>query len=129
MIITSVRAADLRNLVAIQSLPALISRNSDGSEKRTTEQWSNLWANVPAKIDTAGGLEFYTAKQVNDQLTHEITIRWHKGVQPTMRVLFNDPVEGATRYFDIRAVLNPNNGVRWILLLHCRELVGREAQT
>lgn len=128
MITTSVRAGELRNPLVIQTLPAPVVRNLDGSEKRSTDQWATF-VKTRGKIDDQGGKEFFAAKSVNASLTHEITIRWRRGIQPKMRVMFADPVERITRYFDIQSIPNPNNGVRWILLLHCRELVGREAQT
>ncbi len=128
MITTSVRASELRNQIVIEGLPFTISRNANGSEARTGSEWQPL-CNAGAKIDTQGGREFFNAKQLNTELTHEITIRWQPGIVTKMRVRFDDPVEGVTRYFDIRAIVNPNNQTRWILLLHCRELVGREIQT
>jgi SPP1 family predicted phage head-tail adaptor len=128
MITTSIRAGDLRDVIVIQALPTAIARNPDGSEKRTTDQWATF-ATARAKIDSQGGKEFYAAKTVNAALTHEITVRWQQGITTGMRAQFIDPVEGTTRYFDIQSIVNPNSQERWILLLHCRELIGREVQS
>ncbi len=129
MIEKSVAAGDLRNEIVIEAIDSVPERNEDGSEGRAGDQWQPF-VQARAKIDTQGGREFFQAKQINAQLTHEITIRWQQGITSKMRVRFEDPVEGTTRYFDIASPpVNPNNGIRWILLLHCRELVGREVKS
>lgn len=119
---------ELRNLIEIQALPAKVVRNPDGSVNRATPQWG-AFATVYAKIDSTGGKEFQAGRQVNPQLTHELTVWWKAGIVPSQRIKFQDPNNEATRFFDIQAVVNPNNEVRYQLLLHCKELVGREAVT
>lgn len=126
---TTLLASELRNVVVIESLPAKRARNTDGSEKRSDDQWKPFptESGTPrrAKIDTKGGREFFQARSVNAELTHEITVRWQAGIESKMRVRFDDPLNATRRYFDIHAVVNPENQARYVLLLHCRELVGR----
>jgi SPP1 family predicted phage head-tail adaptor len=114
--------ADLINRGTIER--AAITRAGDGGEVKA---WQAL-ATTSAAIDTKGGKEFYRARQVNAELTHELTI-WYQDVQPSDRFKYVDPKSNATRYFDIQAVVNPSNEQRHMLLLHCRELVGREVNT
>lgn len=123
-----VPSGTLRNPIVIQALPVPPVRNSDGSEKRTPDQWQ-LFCNARASIDDSGGREFWAAKQVNADLTHEVKIRWRKGITPGMRILFHDYNQDLDRYFDIRGIVNPNDQIRRILLLHCRELIGRQSVT
>lgn len=114
--------------VVIEKLPATKARNADGGEKRSADQWEGhceRWA----KIDTQGGREFYRARSVDNSLTHELTVYWNVGITPKMRVRFDDPIEGVTRYFSIEAVVSKDPGRNWVLLLHCKEVVGREART
>ena len=105
-----------------------MARNLDGGEKRSSSQWTQF-TTAWGRIDSKGGAEFFRAKAVNADLTHEITIRWQPGITPKMRVLFQDPNDGSDRYFDIQSIPNPNNQIAYILLLHCRELLGREARS
>ena len=97
---------DLCNQVVIQALPAPPARNTDGSQRRSGGEWATF-AEAWAKVDTRGGKEFFAARAVNAELTHELTIYWQAGIQSKMRVLFADPVEDAARYFDIQAIVNP----------------------
>lgn len=120
---TALAAGSLRNRIVLQQASA--TRAADGSEVKT---WNDLMT-VSAMIDTQGGREFYQAKAVNAELTHEITIRYQTGLAPAMRVKFTDPKENTDRYFDIRSILNPDNQKRRVLLLHVRELVGRQIQS
>lgn len=124
----TLNAGELRNVIVIQSLPAVIAQDSRGGENRGEDQWSTV-VTAHAKIDTQGGREFMAARAVNAELTHEISIRWMPGLGPGMRVLFTDPSTGNNRYFDIRAVVNPNNEIPYSLLLHVRELVDRVSVT
>lgn len=114
--------------IVIEKLPATKARNADGGEKRSVDQWEThceAWA----KIDTQGGREFYRARSVDNTLTHELTIYWQLGITPKMRVRFEDPIELVTRYFSIEAIPSKDPARSWMLLLHCKELVGREART
>ncbi len=128
MISTSIRAGELRNQITIQVMPSPRPRNADGGETRSDDKWMT-YVVCAAKIDTAGGQEFMRARAVNATLTHEITIRWFQGIKPNMRVLFSDPIEGVDRSFNISSIVNPNTEIRYSLLLHCVELVGRTATT
>ena len=112
----------LRNLVVLQQ-PA-IGRGSDGSEIKAYPDT----ASVRAEIIFGTGREFVAAKSVDADLTHMLTIRYYPGIASDWRVKFHDPLDGSTRYFDVRSV-KPLGPTRRYQLLQCRELVGLEPQT
>ncbi len=81
---------------------------------RTPQDLFTCWA----KISTTGGREFQQAKAMTPQLSHEVTIRWRRDIQPTAKDIF---VFGA-REFDISAVINVMERNE-DLMLHCVERV------
>jgi len=99
-----------------------IGRASDGAEQKT---WPDT-ASVKAAIDFGEGREYYSAKTVTADLTHLLTIYTYPGLDATWRVKFDDA--GTIRILDIRAI-KPLGTQRRFQQLHCRELVGREAQS
>jgi SPP1 family predicted phage head-tail adaptor len=114
--------AVLRHLVAIEA--ATITRATDGFE---TKAWAAV-ETVPAAISTDGGREFFVARQTVAELTHEVVIRWRSGITPAHRIRFDDPNEGTVRYFNIKRVVNPDEGRQW-LRLWCTEVIGLEVQS
>lgn len=117
-------AGKLRNLVILQ--PPAFARGPDGSEIKVYPP--DGVAKVRAEIVFGTGREFFAAKQVDADLTHMVTIRYYAGLDTGWRVKFNDPLDGTTRYFDVRSV-KPLGALRRYQLLQCRELVGLEPQT
>lgn len=115
----------LRYRVDIESF--VVSQQSDGFEEKLWSVLDSTLYQVPADISSEGGREFYSAKNINAKLSHEVVIRWRRGVTAEMRIRWDDPTEQTTRYFNITAVRNPDNRRRW-LRLFCEELVGQEAQ-
>jgi SPP1 family predicted phage head-tail adaptor len=112
----------MRSLITLQA--KAVTRGASGSEQ---SNWTDA-AVVHCAFATDAGREFMAAKAVNAEMTHLLSIRWRAGVTQSMRVKYDDPKDNTTRYFDIRAVKNPDNRRRF-LALECRELVGREAQS
>ena len=86
-----------------------------------TESWSTV-ATVWASIQVAAGREQFAAKQVEQVRTFDISIRWRSGLTPYMRIYYVDVKNSnLARYFNIRAVENPNDG-RELLVLRCDEV-------
>ncbi len=110
------RAGELRHLIAVQQKAVTVDSNGD-----RTEAWS-LYHEAWASIETGNGREFFQAKQTWADLSHTIILRWKTGITHDMRVLFNDPKTGAARYFNIRAVLNPDERTQ-MLTLQCSEAI------
>lgn len=111
----------LRHRITIES--AATAQGSDGFEQKTWMELATVWA----AISTIGGREFFQAKQVNAELSHEVTVRWRPGITAEQRIRFEDLANGTTRYFDILSVRNPDER-RVVLYLYCRELVGKEVE-
>lgn len=85
MIITP-NAGDLRDRVILQALSTTV--DSHGEEDVFDENaWSNvatLWAAVSPQTGTEGK----EGEQVQAEITHKVRLRYRKGVQPEMRVLY-----------------------------------------
>ncbi|HRC61626.1 MAG TPA: phage head closure protein [Dehalococcoidia bacterium] len=94
------RAGRLRNRVVIQRRTGAVNAFNE-----PTDTWSAL-ATVWAGIEPISGREYFAAQQVQSELTHRVTIRYLEGVTPKDRVAWTDPATQATRYFDIRAVID-----------------------
>ena len=118
----------LRHRVVLEA--AMVTRSATGAEIKT---WNadcdaadlqdaaavvDVGLGLAARIDTSGGREWSAAKAVTAELTHLVTMRWRKSILPSKRLRYDDPKDNSTRYFDIRAVVNPDEKKIW-LQLHC----------
>ena len=103
-------AGKLRHRTTIQQLV-----NTDDGAGGSIETWQNV-ATVWAAIEPLRGNERYTAQQVQSTLSHKVTIRYHEGVKPQMRLTYKG------RIFDIEAVIDIEERHRWLELL-CSEVV------
>jgi SPP1 family predicted phage head-tail adaptor len=100
------RAGILRNYITIQQP----TETHDGNLELvlTWSTFTQCWA----EILPLNGREYWTAKQVLPEITGKIRIRYITGITPKMRILFG------TRYFNINAVLNPDErNIELILLV------------
>lgn len=103
------RAGDLRRRVLIQVRSA--TRDSFGQQ---TTNWTDYLSDVPAQIQPLSGHELVTAKAVNAEVTHQITLRYHPGLADPVRVAAMRLIyvnAGVTRYFNVlsSAVLDERN--------------------
>ena len=80
-----------------------------------TETWATF-ATVYAKIAPLTGKDYLSAKQVVDDITHDVAIRYRRGVKPKMRVSYLD------RTLEILSALDPDESREW-LYLKCKELI------
>ncbi len=78
-----------------------------------TETWQ-IFATVWAGFEVLRGSESFSDLRVQGTSNHRITVRYTKGVEPKMRVVFNH------RIFNIRAVINIDEANE-ILELMCEE--------
>lgn len=95
----------LRHRVTIQE--PIRAKDAGGGSTRT---WTNV-ATVGAKIEPLKGMERLRAMQIEDSVTHKVTIRYRSGVKAAQRLLFG------TRAFNIRAALNLEERNLWLELL------------
>lgn len=97
------RAGYLRHSIIVENKTVSVDANGD-----RTESWATFltcWAS----IETGNGREFFAAKQTIADLTHTIRMRFKAGLAPDMRIKYVDKKNAdATRYFNIRAILNPD---------------------
>ncbi len=84
----------LRHSITIEAL----TRAADdmGGETRTWTTFVTTWS----EISPAGSAERYFGQQVQQIISHKITMRYQAGITSKMRVLFG------TRYFQIHGVKN-----------------------
>lgn len=76
---------------------------TQGDFQETQSEWETF-VEARAKIEPINGREGWRYAQVDSIVTHEITMRFRRGITTKMRVKFLDPA--GTRYFGIRSVLN-----------------------
>ena len=100
------RAGNLRNYITIQQPTEPFDANGELSST-----WSTF-VQCYGSVEPLVGREYYYSKQVNAEITGKIRIRYISGITVKMRILFG------TRYFNINAVMNPDEkNVELILLV------------
>ncbi len=100
-----VRACDLRHKISIQR--ANPTADDGGGH---TDPWENptTVATARACIEPLKGDERLKAMQLEDKVSHKITLRYQAGISAQHRVLFGG------RVFNIRAVVNLEERNRWL---------------
>lgn len=100
----------LRHRVSLQEE----QRVDDGSGGSTTSfvETGLLWANVTG----IGGREFYEAKRLNPEISHQVEIRYRPGIVGGMRFMHGDAA------FRIVSPVDPDGRGRSLLIM-CTELV------
>lgn len=101
---------NLRHRVKIESYTP--ARDSYGAE---IENWISV-ATVWASVEPISGKEYFASKQINAEVTTTITMRYHVGISPAMRVIFKE------RIFEILSVINLEER-NIALVLMCKEAV------
>ncbi len=97
----------LRHVIALQEVANAV--DAGGGHGRTWTTTKEVWA----EIKPLSGREQLHAMQLEDAITHRITIRYDSGTIPTTkwRVLFG------TRTFYIRSVLNIDERSKFLVML------------
>jgi SPP1 family predicted phage head-tail adaptor len=104
-------AGPLRHRITIKR--NTITRSASGAEVQTPVDVATVWA----AIKTISGAEQIDATQTNIATqTHEMTIRYRTGIEPSMFVEWGD------RLLSIRAVIDLENRRKWLTLL-CDETI------
>ena len=99
------RACDLRHTITIEEFTK--KRQAGAGHTRS---WSTF-ATARACIEPLRGRERLHAMQIEDSVSHKITIRWRSGVTAKMRIKFG------TRIFNIRAAINLEERSRFIEII------------
>lgn len=106
-----VKIAELRHRIKFQSL----TRTPDG-QGGWDESWSDF-AEVWAKIEPVSASERYFSQQIQQTISHRITIRNLEGLVSEMRILFED------RVFQIHGIRREIEE-RWFIMIDAQEGVG-----
>lgn len=77
-----------------------------------------LVANLWGRVEPLRGGENAAGEQLEADVTHRITMRYHGGLVPRNRLKFG------TRIFDILVVLNKDERNHW-LICQCREVIAQ----
>jgi len=104
-------AGQLRHRITIQQLTAGSPQQNAAGEPAVS--WSNYLA-VYASVDPVTGKEPFLSQEHTAVISHKIKVRYRAGITEAMRVVY------ASRYFDIKAVINWGERNRELLLL-CEE--------
>lgn len=106
-----VKASDFRHDIVIQS-----PRENRDAGGGFGDPWADpiKVAAARAKIQPLRGNERLRAMQLEDTVTHRITMRYRAGITAKMRVKFG------ARLFNIRAVIDPEERNRFLELM-CEE--------
>jgi SPP1 family predicted phage head-tail adaptor len=78
------RAGTLRHTVDIQAV-ALQTADSYGQQ---AEAWAAIASSVPAEVKYLSGIEAYSAKQIQPEITHQVMIRYNGDVTTLVRFKF-----------------------------------------
>lgn len=105
-----VRAGELRRRVTIQQN----NGTTTDSEGIPIENWVDV-VTVWARVRDLSGREYFAARQVQAEVTTEITIRYRAGLTTKMRAKYG------TRIFDILSIIPDEKKSE--LKLMCKEVV------
>lgn len=104
---TTMQPGRLRQQVAIQAR----TRTSDG-QGGATDSWVTLTAGtVWAAIEPASGAEVFAAHQLQQRVTHKVTLRYREEITTAHRLLYG------SRVLNIRSVLNPEERQRYLVVM------------
>lgn len=89
--------------------------NSKNEYGEPIEEWLDI-KTVWAEIKPVSGSQFFAAKQINTEISHNVYIRYRKGLSPSMRIKFKE------RIFEILYIMNVNEN-NTLMQIYCKELV------
>ena len=101
--------------IVIQRLKQLPTEEARDSFGGVVKEWE-IYAKAMADIRPDYSREYWSAGQINSEITGEIRTPYISGVKPDMRVVYNG------RKYDIFGVTTPRERRR-ILILHVKEAV------
>ncbi|WP_312327927.1 head-tail adaptor protein [Stenotrophomonas sp.] len=115
-------AGRYRHLVTIQGT---VQGEPDPLSAQATEEWSNVYANVPAEVLTGPGREGVAAGAERAETDARINLRWLPGIDTQMRVIWESEPNGQRPEFAIQTMELDATGMREIRLrcVHGRENV------
>lgn len=91
-----------------------IQVHEDTQDSNTGEMivgWTNLYTNVPAKIEPLSVREFLQSRADQSQVSARITIRYRAGLDASMRI-----VHGTTIYNPAGFLADPKSGLEYLTI-------------
>lgn len=104
------KSGELKQRITIQQ--PTYTKNAIGEKIATWATWATVWA----AVEPAVGNQYYAAKQADSQVTGKIRIRYIRGLQPTMRILYGD------RVMNIVSIVIPKEAKREIVIYYSEVL-------
>lgn len=98
----------LRHRITLQR--QINAQNDYGAVVTTWQDVATVWA----EIKPISGREYFSAQQVQSDVTTQIWLRYRKDIEPTMRVTYQD------KHYEIVSVLN-YQGLNKTLQLMCKD--------
>lgn len=105
------RAGKYRHRVNLQTP---VDGAADGAGGRAAPTWTNVVANLAAKVVPLTGREQFQQQQINPSVNHRVEIRYRSGITSKMRILYG------TRELYIDSVIDVEERHREIHLM-CEE--------
>lgn len=104
-----VNIGKLKHRITLQTMSSKVDAYGE-----RVDEWVDV-KTVWADISPISGKQFYTAKQINSEISHNIYIRYTDMVKPDMRITFKE------RVFEILYIMNINEDNR-LLQIYCKEV-------
>lgn len=79
------------------------------------DEWLDI-KTVWAEIKPVSGNQFFAAKQISSEISHNVYIRYRDELNPSMRIKFKE------RVFEILYLMNVNEDNR-LMQIYCKELI------
>ena len=93
----------------------VVTVDTYGGEVVSWKSEKTVWAS----IKPVSGREYFMARQMQDETTHQVRIRYFEGVIPTWRVKYGD------RILNIQSVINPDEGNNEMVLMCVEERISQ----
>lgn len=108
-------AGELRHRITIQSF--VVTQNDHGQDVLSPVTFASR---IPAKVFEEGSREVFTAQQTKVDVTNVLKIRWMKGIDATMQVIWHEDAS-TDRTMSIEGRPVNSDGKREYLYFPCKE--------
>lgn len=113
-------ASTLRHRMSLQQ--EVLTQDAVGGYTRSWLEVAQVWGRIEpvggsdARQSAFNSKEVYASGQIQNQITHRITMRYMEGVQPTMRLVYQE------RLLEIRYVIDVDEGKNKLEILASEHL-------
>lgn len=104
------RSGNLKNKVAFETYAE--TQNDFGEVIKGYSDFKTVYASIVP----LSGKEYFSAQQINAEISHKIECRYFAGVLPTMRIVYG------TRIFNIESVINIREANKTLQIM-CTEVI------